>query len=131
MNEHWAPCPCGSSLAYQVCCQPFHHAQAFPETAQALMRSRYSAYVLHLQDYILSTWAKRTRPVDLVLESDIKWAGLVVLAHKKGQKQDKTGWVKFKAHYLLSGQEGVMVEKSLFERDALGHWCYVKGKVTD
>ena len=71
-------CPCGSDLPYANCCQPWHGGQAAP-TPEALMRSRYSAYVLGLLDYLLATWHPSTAPGDLELDA-VKWLGLEVKA---------------------------------------------------
>jgi SEC-C motif-containing protein len=60
------PCPCGSPHPYDACCQPLHQGAA-AASAEALMRSRYSAYVLGLEDYLLATWHADTRPAALDL----------------------------------------------------------------
>ena len=46
-------CPCKSRLSYALCCLPFHQGKAKPETAEQLMRSRYSAYFFRLVDYLV------------------------------------------------------------------------------
>lgn len=128
MND--SSCVCGSGQVYSACCQPFHLQQSYPKTAEQLMRSRYVAFVLKLEDYLLQTWAKRTRPqspLNLAQEAT-EWTGLAILAKKQGRAQDTKGWVKFKAQFDLDGQADQFIEKSVFERDAQGHWCYVKGQ---
>jgi SEC-C motif-containing protein len=127
-------CPCGSKKPYAECCQPFHQGEAFPATAEQLMRSRYSAYALHLKDYLLQTWDKTTRPGDFSFESGLKWCKLRIVKTKQGGAQDGKGMVAFRAEYELdteSGVEkGVMTEKSQFRRDDEGHWVYVSGEVS-
>jgi len=60
-------CPCDLGKAYAACCGPYlDHAQR-PATAEALMRSRYSGYVLARKDYLLRTWHESTRPETLDL----------------------------------------------------------------
>ncbi|HEX5804075.1 MAG TPA: YchJ family metal-binding protein, partial [Azospira sp.] len=46
-----APCPCGSDQPYARCCGRWHAGEPAP-SAEALMRSRYAAYVLGLSDYL-------------------------------------------------------------------------------
>ena len=71
-------CPCGSKRGYAQCCEPLHQRLINAATAEALMRSRYSAYVLLLSDYVADTWHISTRPQDLDLGKDTqtKWLGL-------------------------------------------------------
>ena len=59
-------CPCGSGLATPACCGRWHAGVAAP-SAEALMRSRYSAYVLGLEPYLLASWHASTRPASLGL----------------------------------------------------------------
>ncbi|HWS26863.1 MAG TPA: YchJ family metal-binding protein, partial [Xanthomonadales bacterium] len=77
------PCPCGSQLPYRDCCGHYHAGVAAPD-ALALMRSRYSAYVLGDRDYLLRTWHASTRPegLDLGLVGAIRWLGLTVRQHQ-------------------------------------------------
>ena len=73
-----APCPCHTDLPYADCCGPWHKGEdqgSFAPTPEALMRSRYSAYVLGLIDYLLATWHPSTGPGELEL-FPIKWIGL-------------------------------------------------------
>ena len=56
------PCPCGGGRTYASCCGAWHAGTPAP-SAEALMRSRYSAYVFGLEDYLLATWHRSTRPV--------------------------------------------------------------------
>ena len=64
-------CPCGSGKSYAACCGPLHAGAAIAPTAEALMRSRYSAYGLGLEPYLLATWHVSTRPAALHLAGRI------------------------------------------------------------
>ncbi|PIQ23821.1 SecC motif-containing protein [bacterium (Candidatus Blackallbacteria) CG17_big_fil_post_rev_8_21_14_2_50_48_46] len=126
-------CPCHSEKKYASCCEPFHAGQAWPETAEALMRSRYSAYVLRKIDYLLKTRHPRHQETK-ERENIEKWANAVVfykleiLNCSQGKVQDKTGKVEFKAHYKLNGEDGLIHERSRFKRYQ-GHWSYWDGEM--
>ncbi|MBK8523572.1 MAG: SEC-C domain-containing protein [Betaproteobacteria bacterium] len=115
-------CPCGSGLAYQRCCAPWHQGSPAP-TAEALMRSRYSAYVLKLNDYLLATWHESTRPESLE-DSPTRWLGLEV---KQRTQQDAShATVEFVARYRADGRGHRLHEVSRFVRED-GRWYYVAG----
>jgi SEC-C motif domain protein len=120
-------CPCESGKPYQHCCGPFHLGNPAP-TAEALMRSRYTAYVLKLEDYLLSTWHPSTRPSSLNLANDIetKWLGLTIKEAKK--ISDTLATVEFVARYKVGGNRAERLhEVSQFEfSDA---WYYLTGDV--
>ncbi|MBO1925138.1 YchJ family protein [Thiomicrorhabdus sp. 6S3-12] len=132
-------CPCGSGKAYRECCGVFHSGLAMPETAEALMRSRYSAFVTRNEEYLLATWDESTRPEKVDFEQDLQWTQLNINGRKKGRKRDQEGWVTFVAHYRLQAQnsllnpqppqEGTLHETSYFTRDQSGHWRYVDGEI--
>ena len=124
-------CPCGSGSPYQDCCEAFHRGIRFPLTAEALMRSRYSAYVFQLDDYLLKTRHPRNvQPHEA--ENIHQWAravvfcGLEIVRVFQGQSADKTGKVEFKAHYRYQGQEELIHELSRFRRFE-GRWYYWDG----
>jgi SEC-C motif-containing protein len=122
-------CDCGGPRRYEDCCGRFHmgtlHLQA-PD-AEALMRSRYSAYVRDLIDYLRDTWHPSTRPE--VIEpnpSGLRWLGLDV---KKHQVQDADhATVEFVARSKLGGRAHRLHEVSRFVRED-GRWYYVDGDV--
>lgn len=125
-------CPCGSNNAYKVCCAVYHAHEATPDTAEQLMRSRYSAYALKLVDYLVETTHRdklkasyRRKLVDTI--HDIQWTNLVITKTSAGGTEDKTGKVKFEASYIENGVEGVMREHSRFRKLA-GKWYYYDGK---
>jgi len=123
------PCPCGSTLPYAGCCGRYHrgalHLQA--PTAQALMRSRYSAFMLGLHDYLLATWHPSTRPASLDADPPgLKWLGLEVKA--EGSQDADHATVEFVARSKLGGRAHRLHELSRFVREG-GHWFYVDGDV--
>jgi len=122
-------CPCGSGKSYAACCGPLHAGEKPAPTAEALMRSRYAAYVLKLEDYLLATWHASTRPSELDLAADdSKWLGLEVRAH---QQQDAThATVDFVARYRIAGRGHRLRELSRFVRED-GRWYYIDGDLAD
>lgn len=121
------PCPCDPSRRYADCCARWH---AGPPALQApdaerLMRSRYSAYVLGLADYLRATWHESTRPD--VIEPDppgLKWLGLEVRRHIAIDADHAT--VEFVARSKLGGRAHRLHETSRFVRED-GRWFYVDG----
>lgn len=121
------PCPCESGKPYAQCCEPFHQGLAAP-TPEALMRSRYSAYVLRLSLYLLATWHTSTRPrideLDLGTGST-RWLGLKIL--RSEQTSPDEGSVEFVARFRNGGAPAVRLhEVSRFVREN-GVWYYVDG----
>lgn len=119
-------CPCGSGRTYRTCCGPAHAGTA-ADTAEALMRSRYSAYVLGLKDYLLATWHASTRAPDLNLATTppTRWLGLQVRQHRL--TGEHAAIVEFVARYRLGGGSAVRLhETSRFVRED-GRWYYVDG----
>ena len=127
--SHPDACPCGSALPLSACCGRYHTgpAQLQAPTAEALMRSRYSAYVLGLTGYLLATWHASTRPGSIDADPPgLKWLGLDVRGH---QTQDAThATVEFVARSKLAGRARRLHERSRFVRED-GRWFYVDGKV--
>ena len=117
-------CPCGAG-AYAECCEPFHASRVEAPTAEALMRSRYSAFVLGLDHYLWRTWHPRTRPEHVSLD-DTVWTGLEILDVVDGTEHDQTGIVEFVAHYRDGRLAGRMHERSRFEYRGR-RWMYVDG----
>ncbi|MFA3879139.1 YchJ family protein [Streptomyces sp. MMCC 100] len=115
-------CPCGRSEPYEKCCGRFHAGAAVP-TAEALMRSRYSAFVKRDVGYLLRTWHPRTRPERLDLDPGMRWTGLEILDTTDGSAFHATGTVTFRASY----RGGSLHERSRFER-VDGAWVYVDGE---
>jgi SEC-C motif domain protein len=123
------PCPCGAlpALPCADCCGRFHRGplHLLAPTAEALMRSRYSAYVLDLTDYLRDSWHASTRPP--VIEPNppgLKWLGLEVRQHTL-QDADHAS-VEFVARSKLGGRAQRLHETSRFVREG-GRWFYVDG----
>ncbi|NUO76331.1 MAG: hypothetical protein HOQ32_09985 [Lysobacter sp.] len=119
-------CPCDPSRPYAACCGPLH-AGAPAADAQALMRSRYSAYVLGLREYVLATWHPSTRPTELELDpAATRWLGLDVKRHRADGADAAT--VEFVARYRVGGGSAVRLhEVSRFLRED-GRWYYLDGE---
>ena len=118
------PCPCGSGAAYGACCGPLHDG-APAATAEALMRSRYTAYALGRTDHVFRTWHPRTRPDEVAPDPGVTWTGLEVLATEAGGP-DASGVVEFRAHHRSPTGKGSQHEVSRFRREG-GRWFYVDG----
>ncbi|SDG74778.1 YchJ family protein [Klenkia brasiliensis] len=121
-------CPCGTGLTYDECCGPVHAGAAAP-SAEALMRSRYSAFAVGDAAYLLATWHPRTRPADLELDDDTRWTGLEILAVEGGGLLAAEGVVEFRASYRRDGEAGAQQERSRFTR-VEGRWVYLDGVTT-
>ena len=106
-------CPCGTGLPYDGCCGPLHAGDAPAATAEQLMRSRYSAFVLGDAGYLLATWHPRTRPATLDLDPDVRWTGLDVLATAGGSPLETEGTVEFRAHHVVDRVAGAQDRKSV------------------
>lgn len=118
-------CPCGIKQPYANCCERYHHGTPAP-TAEALMRSRYTAYVYGLEDHLLATWHPDTRPAELELahEPTPKWLGLEV--RHSAESSETTATVEFIARYKVGGKAERLHETSRFERID-GRWYYRDG----
>jgi len=125
-------CPCKSRRSYAMCCLPFHQGKAKPETAEQLMRSRYSAYFFRNVDYLVETTHPETREAGLKqsLEKMIhqaNWSYLTILGVAQGGKEDKRGKVEFVAEYYVGDEACELHEISRFKRFK-GAWKYLDGR---
>ena len=122
-----AVCPCGSGEQYRDCCQLLHQAKSSEVTAEQLMRSRYTAYVLGDIAYLRETWHPDTLKAAPVpgetLETD--WLGLRILDHSESGKDRAE--VEFVAFFLDDGGVQQLRERSRFER-INGNWRYLDGE---
>ncbi len=122
-------CPCGSGATYVDCCGRWHAGPGRLQapTAEALMRSRYCAYVKGLGSYLQDTWHASTRPADEVsFEPGVSWLGLDVLGHWSPDSEHAE--VHFVARSKFGGRAHRLVERSRFVREG-GQWYYVGGEV--
>jgi SEC-C motif-containing protein len=125
-----AACPCSSGLEFGQCCEPYLAGTKQAPTPEALMRSRYSAYALGKEAYLLSTWHASTRPTALDLDGQPapKWIGRRVQRHE--QQDENHAIVEFIARYKLNGRAYKMQENSRFVKEN-GRWYYVEGDIAD
>jgi len=123
-------CPCGSGSDYAKCCGRFIESNEIPETPEQLMRSRYTAYTLNNDSYILDTWHSSTRPASLSDENNlpVKWVALKVINSSKPIENETTGTVEFIARCKINGKADKMHEVSEFIKEK-GKWYYLQGKV--
>jgi SEC-C motif-containing protein len=124
-------CPCGNEASTEQCCGPIIQGERKPATAEELMRSRYSAYVLGEIEYILSTHHPKTaeqadRRSTEQWSKQAKWEGLEIRATEKGGPEDDEGEVEFVAHYKIKDREFVHHERAQFRR-VDGTWRYYDG----
>ena len=120
-------CPCGSGQALEACCGRWHAGAPAPD-AESLMRSRYSAFVLGLEDYLLATWHPDTRPAG----RGTRCPAAPAMAGPGDQGayplDDNHATVEFVARYKLNGRAFKLHETSRFER-VDGRWLYVEGEI--
>ncbi len=130
MAKQPSECPCGRGRILADCCGRYLDGHAFPATAETLMRSRYTAYALGNEAYLLSTWHASTRPASLDLaEPPVpKWIGLKVLRHEL--QDDSHAVVEFVARYKVNGRAFKLQETSRFVKED-GRWFYVDGDTAD
>ncbi|WP_096305166.1 YchJ family protein [Jatrophihabitans sp. GAS493] len=120
-------CPCGSGETYPNCCGRFHSGLSDAPTAKALMQSRFSAFAVGDESYLLATWHRSTRPARLELDSGTRWTRLDIVQTLQGGPFDTQGVVEFDAHYRSGTQRGVQHERSLFTRERQ-RWFYLSGE---
>ncbi len=124
-------CPCGSNLVLDACCGPIVSGAIPAPTAEALMRSRFTAFSLNHPDHIRNTHAKEMRDADERTAARnslpaVEWVKLEVLDTVLGGVDDDAGVVEFAAYYRENGVMRVHRERSNFRRDG-GRWVYVDG----
>ncbi len=117
-------CPCGQGDPYDACCGRLHRGAAQAASAEQLMRSRYSAFAVGDDGYLLSTWHPHTRPAAVHLDDERTWVHLEVLSVTGGGFLDTEGEVEFAARYRWRGERGLHRERSRFVRED-GQWRYV------
>ena len=121
-------CPCrkkSETTTYAACCEPYHSGQRIAPTAEVLMRSRYSAFVLENATYLSATWHPSTRPQRIDFTPGQDWQLLRVLnAVTDGDRAT----VEFTARSRIDGHSHVLHEVSRFVREG-GRWLYVDGLI--
>jgi SEC-C motif-containing protein len=119
-------CYCGSGLLFSDCCGPIVAGVRPAVTAEALMRSRYTANVLKDTVYLLKTWHPSTRPQVMDAAGIPDWCGLTICSTALGRKGDRRGIVQFRALYRTTAGTGELHEKSRFVFED-GRWQYIDG----
>lgn len=121
-------CSCGSYLPFSMCCEPLLNGIKEAPTAEALMRSRFCAFVHGHDEYIIRTYiAKKRKKAAKDLHrasSNETWKRLEIVSILEGRQQHEQGQVEFKAFYQLNGKEYCLHERSFFIREA-NLWRYV------
>jgi SEC-C motif domain protein len=136
-----SPCPCESQEPFSACCEVYLTGTAIAPTAEALMRSRYTAYCKANVDYLIATLHPKSRKKDdrtSISQSmqNTRWIGLKILKIQKGQIQDRRGVVEFVAQYQPVQSNGLPMmgivnqlhERSRFVREK-EQWFYVDGDI--
>lgn len=133
-------CPCGSRKPRAKCCGQYLSNQIAAPTAEALMRSRYTAFCTGHLDYLIAThhgeeWTASDRKNLANTLKTTRWLNLLIVNTQKGKVKDKRGIVEFVAAYrptgsILSvspaGEVAQMHERSHFIKKA-GRWLYTTG----
>ncbi len=120
-------CPCGTGKEYKKCCLPLLCEERKADTALELMRSRYTAFTKNANDYLLASWAGKTRPQKLDSETTtMNWIGLEILETEMGSEEDTSGTVLFAARFIIADTLHTMREKSRFIKEK-GVWYYLDG----
>ena len=125
-------CRCGMNFPYTDCCAPLIRGAVFADTAEDLMRSRYTATTQGNWDYLIQTTCAEERadksPADFEKEG-IEWQGLEILDTRQGEREDEAGEVTFVARYTVAGEAKKLQETSKFIKEN-GRWMYSEKQST-
>ena len=125
-------CPCGSGKSYKECCAPIILGTQKAQTAEALMRARYTAYVVHKIDFIINTCETGEKIAEIDKKATENWSrnstwhGLKILRTEKGGPEDTEGIVEFEATYTQKGIRDIHHEIGGFKK-INGEWLYSEG----
>lgn len=127
-----APCPCGSGAVLAACCGPLLDGHP-AGTAEALMRSRYTAFALAGRHpgadvHLWRSWHPSKRPAEVHADPEQQWEGLTIVEVVDGGPDDEAGEVGFVARWRRGRARGVLSERSFFVRRG-GRWVYLDGEV--
>lgn len=120
-------CPCGSTLPFSECCQPFITHKQQPSNPEQLMRSRFSAYATKNAQYIYETYGAVSRAKQSIADiqswaDECTWIALTI-------HQSKEALVEFSAYYLIDNTLFELRESSNFAKEQ-GDWRYIDGEIT-
>ena len=121
-----AHCHCGRPGSYGDCCRLIVSGELNADTAETLMRARYSAYVERDAAYLRDSWHRETRPSRVSFHSEQRWLGLKIKSTGQGGFDDVRGTVEFVARYKIQGKGHRLHELSRFEKID-GKWYYLDG----
>jgi SEC-C motif domain protein len=126
-------CPCASGKPFAECCEPIIKGVRIADTAEALMRSRYSAYVKTEVDHVIKTTSPDQRDglderATRAWSMHAKWHSLQIVSTEKGGPQDEDGTVEFIASYTEAGTFKTHHERGAFKKKD-GQWYYVEGEM--
>lgn len=126
-------CPCGSAENYDKCCEPFHSEAQSPDTAEKLMRARYSAFVKNQIKFIESTHVPGTKDFDVSEAQEwatsSTWKGLKIISTKQGAPEQAKGTVEFQALYAdKEGNDYLHHEIANFKKID-DKWYYDEGQI--
>ncbi len=121
-------CPCNSGRSYPSCCEPLIAGNKIATTAEAVMRSRYTANVVKDVEYLLKTWHSSTKPKNLFSATIPEIYGLQIVRTEAGSEADNHGVVEFKARSILQKKIWILHEISRFVKEK-NQWFYVDGDV--
>lgn len=124
-------CPCNPLRKFDICCQPLILGKDNAKTAEQLMRSRYSAYVVADINYLMNSHYPQTRPTKerksiLKWAKSVQWLGLQIISMKKGELHDNEGYVEFKALFMTDSKVESIHENSYFMKEN-NKWYYKSG----
>lgn len=128
-----SPCPCDSQKDFADCCGPIIDGNEKAKTAEALMRSRYTAHVLGNLDHVANTNAAEVAKTYNISAAkaqakNTEWVGLEILQTTDGGPDHETGTVTFTARFKENNELYAHRERSDFRREN-GEWVYVDGKI--
>jgi len=124
-------CYCNSKKTFSACCEPIILGKQDAETAEQLMRSRYSAYVVGNVNYLMNSHHPNTRPVKerksiLKWTKSLTWISLEIISKQKGHQIDAEGNVEYRALYIENGKIECIHENSYFVKEN-NKWYYKSG----
>ena len=122
------PCPCRRGDTFAECCEPALSGRRPAPTAEALMRSRFTAFAVGDADYLLRSWHSARRPPSVAPDPDLRWLFLEIVRSERGGPFDDTGTVEFIAHHRGPDGRGALHETSRFVREN-GAWVYLDGVI--
>ena len=122
-------CPCGRDKTFEHCCGKIHHNRINALTAEDLMRSRYTGFVIGNGQYLNDSHSVLTRNEAEKQEIEnwaksVKWQKLEIINTTFGQETDIGGTVEFKAYFKEGFRKRVIHENSKFIREN-GLWVYL------